>query len=426
MSAGRTTQAILAAATALLMLLLLSVVALGEVYAFILVGDGKHDVLGFSPDRRSFYNGASSIDNALKSGWGIAPQNIAFVQAWEHSNTDVLVRLKTLTSEVGENDVFIFYYVGHGSSTGEMTPWVGPSSGGGLLDFSNLADNYLQPVKGEKVVVLDCCYAGTARDDLDDDTWLLASCGNEEQRGVLYESYFSTALATAINNGATGVREAYNDAVDVLAVRALAGAVSPAIPPTVNPADLPGFLAALAIAAATPSLYSPTGVASDEDLDVAEAARAAPEITSLAVSGSITDVTGASASGAAAGSASCNVTLEIDSVSGEYRAICDYSVQADPARGRGSARVSIRIVVPILPPLGSIELNASMDAEGAVQYGVFPNAQSDYAPGTMQGDIVIGGVRASFTGSGQMQGQTSGTSAQDVEVTLWFDMEADL
>ncbi len=397
MSAESVPKGILLVAIALLVPLTAGVVAQGEVYAFILVGDGNFDVLGQNPERGAFYSAASRIDNAFKSGWSIEPPNIAFVQAWENSATDLYVRLSSLTSGLNADDVFIFYYVGHGSRTA-MMPW-GEGEDKALLGY-----DYFRQVPGTKVLILDSCYAGVASGEVGADTWVVASCGEDETRkGSVYESPFSVALATAISGGATGVRAAFENAEHVW------------------------WYGQVSKLGQTPHLWSPADVGRDDDLDIAEAAAPpAPAITSLAVSGSITGVTGVSASGVAAGSASCNVTLELDSVSGEYRASCDYSVQADPARGRGSAHVSIRIVVPILPPLGSIELHASMDAEGAVQYGVFPNAQSDYAPGTMQGDIVIGGVRASFTGSGQMQGHTSGTSAQDVEVTLWFDMEADL
>lgn len=252
--AGQAIRAILVVASGILMLVLASVATLGEVYAFILVGDGGWDLLGFNPERDAFYSAASKMDNAFKSGWNIDPPNIAFVQAWEHSVADVFRKVGSMTAEVGEHDVFVFYYVGHGDGgSGAMMPW---GKGAAGLYYNDLESQYLQAIKGEKVLILDACYAGTASDCVGADSWLVTSCGDEPREGSVVESPFSAALATAINNGATGVREAFENAEHVRDWNY-------------------GFLSE---ATSTPHLYWPAGVGSDEDLDIVEATSAVGDI----------------------------------------------------------------------------------------------------------------------------------------------------
>jgi len=385
-----------------------SLLVCGEVYAFLFVGDGDPGLLDaiWGSERDIFEASKNEMRSALEREWQVDGSRIVEVNAWEIRRLDFHEQLEAFTTDdhLGPDDVVLFYYVGHGDGYGLQPDFM---SGDMYLPYSEL-DDLLNHVAGNTVIILDSCSSGSGAGELvsGEDRRLIAAAS--EGKGSRVRGWVGTAL-DLIGAPATPFTAALVDAM-----RSGETSIQGMFKTAMN--SLTAFFRESR--AGTPCYFYHAGA--PEDLELVFST-----IEFLGISVSLNDTTRVSSSGVATGSAYCDATVKLDSTCTQCRVRCDYTVRANPSQGRGSARISMTMA-DSFPLIGKVTISITIEAEGTVRYGVFPNAESEYAPATMQGYIEYAGMRVAFEGSGEMQGKTSGTSAQDVNVNLEFNLKVDL
>jgi len=174
-------------------------------------------------------------------------------------------------------------------------------------------------------------------------------------------------------------------------------------------------------------LEDPACEAADEMQNQAVSGTCLPAGSTIRFSGELTDTADIPDGRTIAGNA--DGTLVVTLPSGECisaTVVYEYLMIAGPAPGEGSGQLRTTVDVISLPVLGMVALHLHMEASGTVQYGAFPNAESQYVTGTFQGHFAIGALTVPFSGPGAIHGSTSGSSAVNVRVELDFDMEVAL
>ncbi len=66
---------------------------------------------------------------------------------------NIFAQIERLQSEIGTNDIFIFYFAGHGNAEGSLVV------GDGLIETEELLEQ-LDTIKATKLLILDSCYSG--------------------------------------------------------------------------------------------------------------------------------------------------------------------------------------------------------------------------------------------------------------------------
>lgn len=189
-----------------------------DVYAFLLVGEGEEGWSGVIPlypiETDLFARSAERMVYGLENGWKATSCWTYFAK--DHTHEELRSALEYFVSRADENDIVVFYYVGHG-----LERTMAPRSGGSGWSFSYASlDQALRCRAKETVVILDTCYAGGADNYLSGSTWLLAACKSDEKGGAPVwaallgyvtgdAAPFTEALVGAMLAGNTGVREAW-------------------------------------------------------------------------------------------------------------------------------------------------------------------------------------------------------------------------
>ena len=214
-----------------------------DVWAYILVGDGENDTLvqRLSPEevraladviawmdpigiafwqwvadwqRSNFLASAGKVRNALISGWNVPSGQIETHHAWAMTLGQFINTVEAFAGrDDGDGeDLLIFYYVGHGA-VGAMAP----NFKDGKAWHYSLLPHLFRKASCEKLVILDSCYAGSAKNTLSDFAWIMASTG--ENVGIAWPSLdeglpFSKALADAMerNQGIQSTFQTVKDA----------------------------------------------------------------------------------------------------------------------------------------------------------------------------------------------------------------------
>lgn len=181
-----------------------------QIYA-LLVGVGYYEEIGMG-NLPTYNTDLKVFREALISGLKVPEGNIRLQSGKEEDGTVSTVELARamagFKSLLSDNDTFLFYYSGHGDGKNIIFS-------NGILELQSLI-NYLDtlPVKN-KIVILDCCFAGNFRtagakkfgfgDTVSDFAGhgiavLASSAANETARlgPGGYHSMFTGALSTAI------------------------------------------------------------------------------------------------------------------------------------------------------------------------------------------------------------------------------------
>jgi hypothetical protein len=189
-----------------------------DVYAFLLVGEAEEHWSGVIPlypvETALFARSAERMVYGLENGWKATSCWTYFAK--DHTHEELKSALEYFVSRADENDIVVFYYVGHGL---ERSMVARPGGSGWSFFYASL-DQVLSCRAREILVILDTCYAGGANNYLRGSTWLLAACKMDENSGAPVwaallgyvsgeAAPFSEALVDAIVEGNTGVREAW-------------------------------------------------------------------------------------------------------------------------------------------------------------------------------------------------------------------------
>ncbi|MBN1859109.1 caspase family protein [Candidatus Bipolaricaulota bacterium] len=163
--------------------------------------------------RPMFISTAERMEDALSSGWGIPTEGVETHHAWEMTRSEFLTSLEDFAKQGDQDgeDVFIFYYVGHGTS-GSIVPFFEDTA---KCPYSYLGSYGLYEDSGEWVVILDCCHSGTAKDTLSGSAWIMASV--EDTLGFGWFQFqtlpFTGAIADAMEQS-QGVKETFEQAME--------------------------------------------------------------------------------------------------------------------------------------------------------------------------------------------------------------------
>jgi len=191
----------------------LSATGAQDVYAFLLVGDGEDGYL-YLVEKHLFERSAAKMEYGLENGWKVTSCWTYFAK--DHTYEDLDSALEHFVSRADEDDIIIFYYVGHGLED-NMTPR--PGARGWNFNYDDL-NRALRCRAKETVVILDTCYAGSADYSLSGSTWLLAACKSDEKGGAPVTAAllgyvtgdaapFTQALVGAMLSGNRGVRQTW-------------------------------------------------------------------------------------------------------------------------------------------------------------------------------------------------------------------------
>jgi len=136
---------------------------------------------------------------------GFKDNHIALLAGKAVSREWVWSAFKNIRKSLEEQSLFVFYYFGHGKSRGELCI---NEPGKRLFTPDSLTAEIAQ-LKGNKLIILECCYAGTFRviGDLDNCAFLGSSRGHQasyydplEGRGDLNEAFVAALRASLSKN----------------------------------------------------------------------------------------------------------------------------------------------------------------------------------------------------------------------------------
>ncbi len=206
-----------------------------DLWAYILVGDGNEDVplLGGTiagvpqihgaieaAQRTMHLTTAERMKEALERGWSVPSTHIETHHAWGMSWSDFDETLRVFAQRGGADadDVYVFYYVGHGKR-GQMLPFF---LGRDSAPYTDLQRSAVGRNDGRWIVILECCNSGSAASSpgVRDVAWILSSVGDTSQTGwyVVGASLpsvlpFSAVLADAMETTFGGVGATFEEAM---------------------------------------------------------------------------------------------------------------------------------------------------------------------------------------------------------------------
>ena len=176
-----------------------------RVLACILAGDG----FNFA-QREQISLSVEKMATGLREGWEVDELHLLSASALSYDEFGL--RLEEIVGSADENDIVIFYYMGHGDND-EMWPYFNDPNGMPYYSYSNL-DGLLSGRARHTVVILDACHAGGAANYLSREKWIMASCATSKDNLQPPDgpAFFTAALADAMLNGKCGVRETFDAA----------------------------------------------------------------------------------------------------------------------------------------------------------------------------------------------------------------------
>ena len=146
---------------------------------------GINDYPGQSKDLPYSINEISSFKNALLHGETWQPSHIQMLSDKNASREGIFDALEWLDEQEDENDVSVFYYVGHGSQdyNGNESLSVYDSK----ISDKEL-DEQFDNLEGRVVIILDCCYSGGFIEELGQrKRVILTACSKDEKAYQVHE-----------------------------------------------------------------------------------------------------------------------------------------------------------------------------------------------------------------------------------------------
>ncbi len=123
----------------------------------IIIGVKSYGYVGNQDDLPYSLHSSGKIWNLLKNEYNFADSNIIYLKDTEASPHTISKAFNKIASKITENDVFVFYFTGHGTfdSTNKIC----------FYDWSTMSDQSLASKINslncsEKYVILDTCYSG--------------------------------------------------------------------------------------------------------------------------------------------------------------------------------------------------------------------------------------------------------------------------
>ena len=121
-------------------------------YRALLIGENKY---GGGNDLYGCINDMSAMAGMLR---GLKKTKFATKVMPNSSRSAIMTAISTIAFGTNDDSVTVFYYSGHGSSSGAICP-----VSGGNISFADLASK-LSTIGGRVIVILDSCYSGAAID----------------------------------------------------------------------------------------------------------------------------------------------------------------------------------------------------------------------------------------------------------------------
>ena len=121
-------------------------------YRALLIGENKY---GGGSDLYGCINDMSAMAGMLR---GLKKTKFAAKTMPNSNKSAIMTAISTTFAFTDDNSVSVFYYSGHGSSSGAICP-----VSGGNITFSELAAK-LSTIGGRVIVILDSCYSGASID----------------------------------------------------------------------------------------------------------------------------------------------------------------------------------------------------------------------------------------------------------------------
>ena len=107
-------------------------------------------------------NEITQFKNTLLDGGNWKESNILMLTDEEATINGIITSIEWLESNADENDVSLFYFVGHGKKSGDTESII--AYGGSMTDLE--LDQHLDRINGTVVTILDSCYSGGFIDEL--------------------------------------------------------------------------------------------------------------------------------------------------------------------------------------------------------------------------------------------------------------------
>ena len=139
---------------------------------------GINDYPGHSKDLPYSINEISSFKNALLNGENWQSSHIKFLSDENASREGIFEALEWLDEQEDENDVSVFYYIGHGSQNSSDNEYLSVYSSN---IFDEELDEQFDNLEGRVVIILDCCHSGGFIEELGQ--WrrvILTACSKDE------------------------------------------------------------------------------------------------------------------------------------------------------------------------------------------------------------------------------------------------------
>ena len=139
---------------------------------------GINDYPGQSNDLPYSINEISSFENALLHGENWLPSHIQVLSDESASREGIFDALEWLDEQEDENDVSVFYYIGHGSQNYSGNEYLSVYSS---KIFDEELDEQFDNLEGRVVIILDCCHSGGFIEELGQmKRVILTACSKDE------------------------------------------------------------------------------------------------------------------------------------------------------------------------------------------------------------------------------------------------------
>lgn len=178
-----------------------------NVYAIII---GINDYPGIADDLRYSVSSSGGIYHLLLNDYNFKWQNIFYLQDIYATSDGISDAIDIISSKITSNDVFFFYFAGHGGYTPSYFMYL---ADGTLFTADHLKTKLNSFNCSEKYIILDCCHSGGFIPQIESPgTYIITSSlpnqlsyeSSQLKKGV-FTHFFLKAKNDATDNNADGV-----------------------------------------------------------------------------------------------------------------------------------------------------------------------------------------------------------------------------
>lgn len=163
-------------------------------YWAVLVGINNYP--GQSNDLPYSINEITSFKNALLQGRNWLPSHIRIVSDKNATREGIFDALEWLDEQEDENDVSVFYYVGHGSQDYGVNESLSVYNS---KIYDEELDIQLDNLEGRVVIILDCCYSGGFIEELGQWKRVILTACRKDEKAYQFEELKSGIFGYFVN-----------------------------------------------------------------------------------------------------------------------------------------------------------------------------------------------------------------------------------